>query len=52
MLVLAQGRRQPATDGLSSRRGANRTMPPTPANAHAATVLRAVVDQIAARFFQ
>jgi hypothetical protein len=38
--------------GYDQEQRANRTMPPTPANAHAASVLRAVADQIAARFFR
>jgi hypothetical protein len=38
--------------GADQEQRANRTSPPTPANAHAATMLRKVADQVAARFRQ
>jgi hypothetical protein len=38
--------------GYDQQERANRTSPPTPANAHAATVLRKVADRVAARFLQ
>jgi hypothetical protein len=38
--------------GVDEEQRANRTSPPVPANAHAASVLRKVADQIAARFRQ
>jgi hypothetical protein len=38
--------------GYDQEQRANRTSPPTPANAYCASVLRAVADQLAARFRQ
>ena len=36
--------------GVDQEQRANRTSPPVPANAHAATVLRKVADQVAEKF--
>jgi hypothetical protein len=38
--------------GYDQEQRGNRTSPPTPANAYAASVLRAVADRLAARFRQ